>query len=127
VASVSADRYLRIWDMGQVKLVAGARYAHNTPLQCVDYSPETGMLATCSQVRRLAGYAGGAACCAVLCCAVLCCAVLCCAVLCCAVLCCAVLCCAVLCCAVQALSVWTAAALVALLLLLLNPLTECVW
>lgn len=52
VASVSADRYLRIWDMGQVKLVAGARYAHNTPLQCVDYSPETGMLATCGQVGR---------------------------------------------------------------------------
>ena len=38
LASVSFDRSIRIWDLASMKPVAVVPNAHETPIQCVEYS-----------------------------------------------------------------------------------------
>ncbi|MEW5312499.1 MAG: hypothetical protein WDW38_004130 [Sanguina aurantia] len=47
LASISADKTLRLWDLTTMKAVATVLDAHDTPLQCLDYAEERDELATC--------------------------------------------------------------------------------
>ena len=46
LASVSHDRTIRLWDLHTFKLINTVRDAHATPLQGIDYSPDTNEVVT---------------------------------------------------------------------------------
>ncbi|EFJ43514.1 hypothetical protein VOLCADRAFT_119046 [Volvox carteri f. nagariensis] len=53
LASASFDKTLRIWDLTTMKPVACVFNAHDTPLQCLEYSEERDELATCGMGNKV--------------------------------------------------------------------------
>ncbi|KAJ9523676.1 hypothetical protein QJQ45_020098 [Haematococcus lacustris] len=53
LASISADRCLRTWDLTTMKPLGCVQAAHDTPLQCIEYCQESNEIATCGMGNKV--------------------------------------------------------------------------